>query len=137
MVHQLAHSHPFYKADNATVYDLLVIATLGSQYASNIYPLKGANNGREAINELKAHITGAAHWYREVKVQMEFLLNGTWNVHTAITLHTFLVKHRASVGKKLAGYKRGLPLPVLPMSRYRLPRGLPTHGVPRGGVKSQ
>ena len=46
MVHQLAHSHPFYKADNATVYDLLVIATLGSQYASTIVPFKIVENGR-------------------------------------------------------------------------------------------
>ena len=54
MVHPLAHSHPFYKADNATVYDLLVIATLGSQYASTIVPFKIVENGRGSINALKS-----------------------------------------------------------------------------------
>ena len=31
-----------------------------------------------------------------MKLQMEFVLNGKWNDHTAITLHTFLAKHRDS-----------------------------------------
>ena len=42
-----------------------------------------------------------------------------------------------SVGKTLAGYKRGRPLPVLTRSRSRLPRGIPLNGVPHGGVPSQ
>ena len=46
IIQRFAHSHPFYKADNATVYDLLVIATLGSQYASTIVPFKIVENGR-------------------------------------------------------------------------------------------
>ena len=41
------------------------------------------------------------------------------------------------VGKTLAEYKHGRPLPVLPRSRSRLPRGLPLNGVPHGGVPSQ
>ena len=41
------------------------------------------------------------------------------------------------VGKTLAGYKHGRPLPVIPRSRSRLPQGLPIHGVPRGGVPRQ
>ena len=44
---------------------------------------------------------------------------------------------RGCVDKTLAGYKRGLPLPVIPRSRSRLSRGLPINGVPRGGVPSQ
>ena len=43
---------------------------------------------------------------------------------------------RGCVGKTLAGYKRGRPLPVLTRSRSRLPRGLPLNGVPCGGVPS-
>ena len=31
-----------------------------------------------------------------MKLQMDFLLNGKWNVQTDITLHTFLAKHRGS-----------------------------------------
>ena len=42
---------------------------------------------------------------------------------------------RGCVGKTLAGYKRGRPLPVLPRIRPRLPRG--TRQVPRDGVTSQ
>ena len=42
---------------------------------------------------------------------------------------------RGCVGKTLAGYKRGRPLPVLPRIRSRLPHG--TQEVPRGGVPSQ
>ena len=41
-----------------------------------------------------------------------------------------------SVGKPLAGYKNGLPLPVLPRTRSRLPQGIPLNGVPCGGVPS-
>ena len=43
------------------------------------------------------------------------------------------VSTRATVGKTLAGYKRGRPLPVLPRIRPSLPRGtlrVPTYGVP-------
>ena len=39
------------------------------------------------------------------------------------------------VGKTLAGYKRGRPLPVLPRIRPRLPHG--TQRVPSDGVPSQ
>ena len=44
---------------------------------------------------------------------------------------------RGCVGKTLAGYKHGRPLPVLPRIRSRLPSGLPLNGVPHGGVPSQ
>ena len=87
------HTHPLYKAYNATVYAQLVIATLGSQYASTINPFKIANNGCGSINALKSLFSVAAHWDREVKVQIDFLLNGKWNGQTAKTLHTFLSKH--------------------------------------------
>ena len=49
MIHKFALSHPFYKADNTTVYAQLVISTLGSQYASTIAPFKRAKNGCGAI----------------------------------------------------------------------------------------
>ena len=39
------------------------------------------------------------------------------------------------VGKTLAGYKKGRPLPVLPRIRPRLPRG--TQRVPHDGMPSQ
>ena len=39
------------------------------------------------------------------------------------------------VGKTLAGYKRGLPLPVLPRIRPQLPRG--TQRVPHDGMPRQ
>ena len=42
---------------------------------------------------------------------------------------------RGCVGKTLAGYKRGRPLPVLPRIRPRLPRG--TQQVPHDGMPSQ
>ena len=45
---------------------------------------------------MKSHFSGSVHWDIEVKLQMYFLLNGKYNVHTAITLHTFLAKYRAS-----------------------------------------
>ena len=96
MIQRFARSHPFYKTDNANVYAQLVISTLVSQYAFTIVPLKGAKNGCEAINQLKYYFSGAAHWDIEVKVNMDFLLNGNCNDQTAITLHTFLAKHRAS-----------------------------------------
>ena len=38
MMQSFTHSHPFYKANNAIIYAQLVIATLGSQYASTIAP---------------------------------------------------------------------------------------------------
>ena len=41
---------------------------------------------------------------------------------------------RGCVGKTLAGYKHGRPLPVLLRNRSRLPQGLPLNGVPGGGV---
>ena len=41
---------------------------------------------------------------------------------------------RGCVGKTLAGYKHGRPLPVLPRSRSRRPCGISVNGVPRGGV---
>ena len=41
------------------------------------------------------------------------------------------------VGKILAGYKHGRPLPELPRRKSLLPRGTPLNGVPRGGVTSQ
>ena len=44
----------------------------------------------------KYQFDGAAHCYREVKVQMDLLLNGKWNNQNALTLHTFLAKHGAS-----------------------------------------
>ena len=53
MIQRFAHSHPFYKGVNATVYAQLVIATLGSQYASKFSPFKIAKNGCGAINALK------------------------------------------------------------------------------------
>ena len=43
---------------------------------------------------------------------------------------------RGCVWEKLAGYKHGRPLPVLPRNRSQLPHGLPLNGVPRGGVPS-
>ena len=43
---------------------------------------------------------------------------------------------RGRVGKKLAGYKQGHPLPVLPRNISRLPQGPPLNGVPREGVPS-
>ena len=58
------------------MYAQIVIATLGSQFASTIAPSNRAKNGHEEIKELKAQFYGAAHWDKEVKVQMEFLLNG-------------------------------------------------------------
>ena len=44
---------------------------------------------------------------------------------------------RGCVGKTLAGYKHGRPLPVLPRIRTRLTRGTPLNGVPHGGVPIQ
>ena len=41
---------------------------------------------------------------------------------------------RGCVGKTLAGYKHGRPLPVLPRNISRLPQGLSLNGVPGGGV---
>ena len=96
MIYMFSHSHPFYKVDDATLYAKLVIATLGSQYVSMIAPIKRAKNGRGEINAPKAHFSGAAHWDREVKVQMDFILNGNWNGQTNINLHTFPEKHRPS-----------------------------------------
>ena len=61
MIKRFAHSHPFYKADKATVYSQLVIATLRSQYAYKIAPFKRAKNGCGEINALKAQFAGAAH----------------------------------------------------------------------------
>ena len=96
MIQRFSHTRHLYKADNATVYAQLMIATLGSQYASTISPFKRAKNGRGEINAPKAHFSGAAHWDREVKVQMDFILNGNWNGQTNINLHTFPEKHRPS-----------------------------------------
>ena len=96
MIQRFSHSHPLYKADNATIYARLVIATLGSQYESTIDTFKIANNSCEEINALKSQFYGAAHWYIEVKVQMDLLLNGRCNGQTAITQHKFPAKHRAS-----------------------------------------
>ena len=95
-MHQFAHTHPLYKADNATVYDQLMIDTLGSQYASIIATFKRSNNDCVSINGFKAQSARAVYRYREVKVQIDFLLNGKWNGQTDITMHTFLAKHRAS-----------------------------------------
>ena len=64
MIHRFAHSHPFYKADNATAYTQLVIDTIDSQYASMVAPFKRANNGHGEINESKAQFDGAVHWDR-------------------------------------------------------------------------
>ena len=64
------HTHPLYKADNATVYAQLVIDTLGSHYVSTIATFKRANKGRGAIYTLKYQFDGDAHWDREEKVQM-------------------------------------------------------------------
>ena len=59
-------------------------------------------------------------------------------------IHTFL-RHLASrvdpatgtdVGKTMAGYTHGRPLPVIPRIRSRLPQGLPLNVVPGGGVPS-
>ena len=38
------------------------------------------------------------------------------------------------VGKTMAGYKHGQPLPVLPRNTSRLPQGPPFNGVPGGGM---
>ena len=40
------------------------------------------------------------------------------------------------VGKTMAGYKHGRPMPVLPRKRSRLPQGIPLNGVPDGGMTS-
>ena len=80
MIQRFAHNQPLYKADNATVYSQLVVATLSSQYASTISPFKRANNVCGEINELISQFHVAAHWERVVKVQVESLLNGKWNV---------------------------------------------------------
>ena len=66
---------------------------LGSQYASKIDPFKISNKCCGAINALKSQFYGAAHWDREVKVHMDFLLNGKCNSQSAITLHMFLAKN--------------------------------------------
>ena len=55
--------------------------------------------------------------------------------HVSLFLIYQYTIHFLFVGKALAGYKRGRPLPVLPRIRSRLPRG--TQEVPRGGVPSQ
>ena len=96
MIQRFVHSHPFYKSDNATAYAQLVISTLGSQYAYMVSPFRRAKKGRVEINALKAQFSGAAHLEREVKVHMEFLLNGKWNGQTSTTLYMLLSKHRAS-----------------------------------------
>ena len=43
---------------------------------------------------------------------------------------------RGCVGKTLAGYNHGSPLPVLPRNKSQLPHGLPFNGVPYGGLPS-
>ena len=96
MIHRFVKIHPFYKANNATVCAQFVIATLVSQYDSTIADFKIAKSGCGAINALKAQFSGNAHWDREMKLQMNFLLDGKWNVQKVITLYTFLSKHRAS-----------------------------------------
>ena len=63
-IQRFEHSHPFYKADNATLYAHLGIATLGSQYASTIAPFKTAKNSSVPINASKDQFSGAAHWYK-------------------------------------------------------------------------
>ena len=52
-----------------------------------------------------------------------------------IGLNQSLVERYLAVGKTLAGYKRGRPLPVLPRIRPQLTRG--TQRVPRVSVSSQ
>ena len=96
MIQRFANSHPLYRLDNANVYAQLMIAALGSQYASNIDPFKIVNNSRGEINVLKSQFSGAAHWDIEVKLHMYLLFNGNWNGRAAITVHNFLAKHRAS-----------------------------------------
>ena len=41
-----------------------------------------------------------------------------------------------NVGKTLAGYKHGRPLPVFSRNRSRLPQEILLNGVPGGGVPS-
>ena len=44
---------------------------------------------------------------------MDLLLNGKWNVQTAITLNTFLEKHRASLHSlKQCGYHMTVEIPI-------------------------
>ena len=48
MVQRLPHTRPHYRADNATGYAHLVMATLGTQYASTLSPFKQAKGGHGA-----------------------------------------------------------------------------------------
>ena len=61
VIRRFTHNHPFYKADSATVYAQLIIATLVSQYISTIDPFKMAKNGCGSINEFKAQFSRAVN----------------------------------------------------------------------------
>ena len=96
MVARMSHTHPLFRADNATGYAQLVTATLGTQYASTIAPFKRTKNGRAALKALKAQFAGKAYWDKEVKIMTDFMHGSKFTGNTGFTLHAFLAKHRAS-----------------------------------------
>ena len=94
-------------------------------------------NGKNQATEICARYAERwLKWLREEEARMRMAETFEADVRPLETVTSFKYLGRILVGKTLTGYKRGRPLPVLPMSRYLLPRVLPNNGVPRGIVPS-
>lgn len=93
---RLAHTGANFRADNTTLFNHLVTATIGTIYASTLAPFRRAKNGRAALAALKALFAGAAHWDAEVKKMQGFLMNRTFTGQGQQGLGSFMAQHRAS-----------------------------------------
>ena len=96
MVQRLAHAGYQFKADKATGFSHLVTSTLGTIYATALYPFKISKDSRSAMIAMKAHFAGPAHWDEEAKKTNDMMMNRKFTGQGNQTLHSFVGQHRAS-----------------------------------------
>lgn len=95
LVNRLSHTHPLYRADNATLFSMIEEATRGTIYAPAIRPYARNKDGRSAYLSVISSHAGNDKWEDVQKTKTKFLINTKWN-GKAYGLDKFTGLHRAA-----------------------------------------
>jgi hypothetical protein len=96
LINRLSFMDPVFNDDMAALYDLLVEALHGTQYAATLISFKKKKNGRAAWFALLRQHAGTDKWEQELKREQEVLTSHSWKGNNNITLSKFTDKHRSS-----------------------------------------
>jgi hypothetical protein len=109
LIARAKHEHPLFRNDNKKVYNMLEVATRGTQYSATLKGFQRNKDGRGAYLSILSQHVGLDKLQLAVTKHESFLTSQKWKSTSNLSLESFCAKHRTAFEGIKAACEKGVP----------------------------